>query len=356
MSHHPEQQLPPGERRIIGRGPEDWDRPRGIAPVLVLADFAAEHGIGTTQCLADSGIAPEWLDEPHRLIQAQQELTVVRNVLGLLGDRPGLGLEVGSRFHLTTSGAWGFTLMSCETMLEVTRTSLEFGSLTCVFSAITAEVDGRDQVSRLAGGAIPTDVRRFLVERDCAAITVMHREVLGDEVAGFLRRVVLGFPTTDPRPYEEFFGVPVSFGSDATELVHDPALLDQPLPQAHPHAARQGAELCRRLVADRRDRGGAAQAVRARLARLGGADDGIDRTARELGMTARTLRRKLAAEGAGYRQLVDDARFARARAELVRGVPTEEVARLLGYAEPSSFIRAFRRWSGTTPQRWGSGR
>lgn len=94
--------------------------------------------------------------------------------------------------------------------------------------------------------------------------------------------------------------------------------------------------------------------VKARIAAgLDAAPPEIGALAAQLRMSRRTLQRRLADEGVSFRQLVDDVRRDRAL-ELVAdaGRPLGEVAFQLGYAELSPFLRAFRRWTGTTPASW----
>ena len=73
--------------------------------------------------------------------------------------------------------------------------------------------------------------------------------------------------------------------------------------------------------------------------------------ARSLGMGPRTLQRRLAEQQVEFSQLVEDVRRALARQYVAGGeYSITEVALLLGYAEASSFSRAFRRWTGQSPQ------
>ena len=73
-------------------------------------------------------------------------------------------------------------------------------------------------------------------------------------------------------------------------------------------------------------------------------------------MGERTLQRGLKAEGTSFQRVVGDVRLALARHHLDRPHATiQEVAFLLGYAEPSAFHRAFKRWTGRTPQAYRSG-
>ena len=72
--------------------------------------------------------------------------------------------------------------------------------------------------------------------------------------------------------------------------------------------------------------------------------------AKKLGLSERTLTRKLADEGATYERVVDQLRHSLAL-EYVRetGVSLSQIAWLLGYEEATSFNHAFRRWTGRSP-------
>jgi AraC-like DNA-binding protein len=72
----------------------------------------------------------------------------------------------------------------------------------------------------------------------------------------------------------------------------------------------------------------------------------------QLGLSLRTLQRRLAAEGTSLSAIVEEVRRARAERLLRAGMPVAEVAVMLGYSGTTAFVRAFRRWLGTTPAVW----
>ncbi|WP_306320333.1 MULTISPECIES: AraC family transcriptional regulator [unclassified Streptomyces] len=337
---------------VIAEGFTDWDFPRAASGVVLLLDFAAERGMGAADCLAGSGIAADALRDPHHLVEAAQELAVVRNLLRGLGDRPGLGIEVGARYHVTTFGLFGYALLSAPTLRDVFRCGLRYSALTFGFARHSAVLDAAGQVEhRMDGGRIPADVRRFLVERDCAANLALGRQVFAGGPPVPLRRVDLAFP--EPRGGEQpaaLDGAPVRYGAGTTALVYDAAFLDHPLPHGNPHTAQICRELCERLVAQRAGGGsGAARTVRRHLLAGGGPDPGIEHVARRMNLTSRTLRRRLAAEGTTYRRLLDDVRLTLVQDGLRHErLSAAELAHRLGYSEPSSFMRAFRRWTAAT--------
>jgi AraC-like DNA-binding protein len=93
-----------------------------------------------------------------------------------------------------------------------------------------------------------------------------------------------------------------------------------------------------------------AAAVRSWLLRLSAEDCSLALIARERGVDARTLRRQLLAEGTSFRELADEVHEMLATELLTMGALTvEEVAHRLGYAEASSFSRAYKRWTGNSP-------
>jgi AraC-like DNA-binding protein len=83
----------------------------------------------------------------------------------------------------------------------------------------------------------------------------------------------------------------------------------------------------------------------------------IGTVAARLGLSGRSLQRRLAEEGTSFKDVLDSFRRGVARHLLSeRDVAVYEVAYLLGYSDPSAFHRAFRRWHGDSPRRFRSSR
>jgi AraC-like DNA-binding protein len=152
------------------------------------------------------------------------------------------------------------------------------------------------------------------------------------------------------------FGAPCVYGAPTSYGRFDAALLDRPVPNADASmfqvlqrhaedllAARQRATAQPRIVA----------AVRERVAgRLADDRARLDAVAADLGLTPRTLQRKLAEAGASFQAVHDAVRRELAEELLREGrLNLADVAYLLGYREQSSFIRACREWFGVTPAR-----
>lgn len=153
-------------------------------------------------------------------------------------------------------------------------------------------------------------------------------------------------------PYEEFLGARLKRGR-AQRLVFTAADATRPfLTSNEPLWATFEPELRQRL-ADLEANASTTKRVRAAL--LEGLPSGlvaIEDVAQKLALSKRTLQRRIEAEGTSYQQLLRDTRESLARHYLERtALPAAEISFLLGFDEPNSFYRAFRAWTGNTPDR-----
>lgn len=339
----------------FGHVPLRWDLPRSPASLLLTVRLAEEHGVAAERVLAGVPVTPGSLRDPATEVTAAQEVQVIRNLLAALPDVPGLGLDAGRRYHLTTYGIWGFALISSASLRDAADVALPFVDLTYALCDITLE-DTDDEVHLvLETGAVPHDVRLFALERDAAAIRVIGTELVGVPVP--LTRIE--FTHDEPTwsaAYDEVFGIRPVFGAERNVAVIDRSLALEPLPQADELAAAGALAACRDLLERRQARTGVSGRVRDVLLEDPSAMPGLPVVAASLHLSERTLRRRLDDEGTSFRALVDEVREQLATELLVTGgLPVEAVARRLGYAEPAAFTHAFRRWKGTSPRAYRLG-
>ncbi|MCG8443537.1 MAG: AraC family transcriptional regulator [Caulobacterales bacterium] len=144
----------------------------------------------------------------------------------------------------------------------------------------------------------------------------------------------------------------VAYGGDANMLRFPVGLLDRPLTLARPVETSAITGLTRALVDKRRRSSLAARVRHAIFREMSDGMVGQEHIARELGMSSRTLRRKLTADGKSFQGVLDDCRMRVAALEFRSrpGLSLSELALRLGYSEHSTFSRAFARWAGMAPQ------
>ena len=332
-----------------------WDVMRAPMSVQLLAGLGAEHGVPPERCLARTGLRLEVLRDPNVEVSAKQELTVVANLLEALGDPPGLGVEAGVRYHLTTYGIWGFALISSPTWRSAIGVGLRHIDLTFAFCRFRAREEGELMHLVLDTPDIPPPLQRFVVERDSAAVQTLQQEVYSSPIP--IQEVSYTFPAPPggTARYAEVFGVTPRFDAEENSVGLPPEILDVPLPQANENTTAMAQAQCRELLAKRLVRTGFAGQVRDHLVTRLAAPPDLERVAASMHMSDRTLRRRLADEGVSFRGLLDEIREQLAEELLVTGgLSVAEVAERLGYVEVSSFSQAFRRWTGVGPRAFRS--
>ena len=157
---------------------------------------------------------------------------------------------------------------------------------------------------------------------------------------------------SSPARYEKFFGAPVTFGAEETGIFFSEKWLETKV--ASPDGALR--QMLREQIEllELEEAGNIAEQVR-RLMRtaLTAPSCSLDDISRLLGMSRRTLARRLQEEGATFRSISENARFEIAR-QLLRNTSMSviEISAALHFSEQSAFARAFKQWSGVTPQNW----
>ena len=150
---------------------------------------------------------------------------------------------------------------------------------------------------------------------------------------------------------------PCTFGADSNQIRFPAAMLDLVLPAAAQRAASDARQLSRSIVAKRRETPLVDRLSQMVLRDLNSCGIEQERFAREIGMSSRTMRRKLTEQGSSFQQVLDECRMRQAVFEFrVRpDLSIAQIALRLGYAEHSNFTRAFHRWSGISPQAYRTG-
>lgn len=156
----------------------------------------------------------------------------------------------------------------------------------------------------------------------------------------------------DTGPWMRVYRAPIRYSADRCAIAFPTRWLAHPLaasnPILHRHLERQAEE----------EREGSARPLADEVRQVVSGTLASSRTtaatiAHLLGMHERTLNRRLLAEGTSFKRVLDDVRYAMSRQLLASSTTSVAgIAAALGYAESSAFIRAFTRWSGSTPERW----
>lgn len=334
----------------------EWDFVRSVTSMRLMAELAHSHGMALPKSLMGTGVGEPDLDNPALLVTAHQELRLIRNLVESLPQVHSLGLEAGSRYHFTAFGALGFAVVSSPTVRSALDVALGYFHLTFAFTHPKVVDTDDETILTLDDTGISKDLRRFVVERDLRALVTVQRDLFS--LSPPLKRLSFSFAApAHPVDYLGVFGVEPVFNAPLNQAVMDKAVMQLPLPQANDLALRTAVAQCRKLLDERKTRPQVAGQVRDMLAANTAHMASMESVARTLCLTARTLRRRLQQENTTFAELRDEVRQTLAE-EWLSGssLSVEHIAEMLGYAEATSFINAFRRWTGRTPHAYRLGK
>ena len=264
-------------------------------------------------------------------------------------DDPALGLAVSRQVNQTTFHALGYSVMASTTLAEAFRRLVRYFRVVTDAAdlAFEATADGyRFRVDVDGVSPRPAD------ESIDAFLTVnvrMCRRLYGPELTPTRIRLQRPAPA-DPGPWREALRAPIEFGADVNVVDFPRQPFETPLETANPELARLNEQALASHLA-RIDQPRVSERAHAAIVDIlpNGAPTQAQ-VAALLHMSPRNLQRKLAAEDTTYQALLDRTRRDLARAHLADPhYSIDEITYLLGFAEASSFARAFKRWTGMSP-------
>jgi AraC-like DNA-binding protein len=172
-----------------------------------------------------------------------------------------------------------------------------------------------------------------------------------------LRLTLAGEPPSYHDRYAALFGCPALCGQPDDAIVFRRSDLALPLVSANPAVAALFEDAAERDLDARRALDDTVAAVRAALRQvLHGDPPSVRQVAGLLCLSERTLQRRLSNAGTPFSRLLDQVRLEMARRHLAAdSASLTEIAYLLGFADPNSFFRSFKRWTGRTPADWRLG-
>jgi AraC-like DNA-binding protein len=156
-----------------------------------------------------------------------------------------------------------------------------------------------------------------------------------------------------PSEFGPLFGSHAAFACDADQILYLGSIAQTPLVNADPYLNELLVKYCEEAIATRPKSSTTWQlkVENAIAPLLPHGQATIEKVAKQLGVSRRTLTRRLASEGQTFRNVLNNLRIDLAKRYLQeKDLPISEIAWLLGYREPSAFNHAFRRWTGSTPK------
>ncbi|HVU04321.1 MAG TPA: AraC family transcriptional regulator [Polyangiaceae bacterium] len=331
-------------------GPTAWAR---IAHLFL--DFGARRGVRRADLLDATGLGEAALGDPDGRIPLACLYDLVEAIGQATGD-PAIGLEMPLGLEVDALDVLGFLFITSATFGDALGRMLRYQRIWNEGERIDLRVDG-ERVRMTYDPFGPFRPAHVLMAQaaicDFAVNTPRFVPGVAFESCHFRHT-----RPNDPSRYESVLKLPVEFSAAHDEVRFARSMLDVPIPDANAmlcafferHASEKLSELP-----------GAAERLVDRLRRLIRRqlpDGGVKAAdlAPKLHMSPRTLQRRLQDEGTSLQAELDRVRRQQALYFLENGTAIAELSWLLGYAEPSAFHHAFKRWTGTSPEAWRAAR
>ena len=322
--------------------------------LALLCVLYRERGHDDARLLAGTGLDLARLDTPDCQVPLPLCLKVFANALALDAD-PALGILLGRQLNLRSHGFLGYAILSSRSIGEAidlciryfrTRTSLIEVRLFREDDRAVIQIDERVPLGLLS---------ELLRDALMTLMMVCGRQVTGHDFPGEVRLAGPRRPHHDDWP--EMARATLRFDCAFNQIRFPRAGLQMPIAQPDPQLQQMALAQCEAELKRLHDSGGLLADVR-RVIKANMAEDAtLDHTAACLGMSARSLRRRLAELGTSYQMIIEQLRRGRAVELLCHSqLSVDDIASQLGYQDPSNFGRAFRRWTGKSPRQYRESR
>lgn len=324
-----------------------------VAYLQGLVDHLQRQGIAPAILLDRAQLSPEVLAQRDQRVAASAYLMLLGEGVRLSGDDC-LGLHLGESVRPGYYGVLGYLIMSCATLADALHRQARYAALVGSLGRVGLEDEparpGFEALVAHSWQPLLVQQQRQLSEETLAGWVSFGRWISGLDIAPTEVRFQHAAPA-NCREHERIFRCPVLFDQADNALVFPKRLLATPLGQADAQVRLTLDAYAEHLLAELKRGHHVLDRARLELARqLPEQGPDLEALAAALALSPRTLQRRLREAGLSFSQLLDET-----RQQLVLhylrdpALELAEIAFLVGFSEPASLARAFRRWTGASP-------
>lgn len=335
---------------------------RSIDPVvtfhlypLALMELVMASGANAEQLLQDTGLDNHALDDNTTSISYAQYGLLIRNALRHY-PHPGLGLHFGDSLHVGHQGMLGVAAMTASTLREAGELAQRFYKYLSPVLVLEMRVEGDECVVQANEAWDLGPLRAFAVE--CLFVGLLKHIEFITGIEQFPCRFEFGYPApAHAALYHNYLRNPVDFDGGFHQMRFAAKWLEVPLRFRHALTCSQAIAICEDCMGNLTSRDSVLMKLRHLPVVAPGRVLSLDEAANALHMSERTLKRQLQKLNTQYRRVVDAMRFEWAASALrSTDLAVAEIAEQMCFTDVANFRRAFKRWTGQTPQEYRNGR
>lgn len=301
--------------------------------------------------LRSLSLDPQTVKAPDTQLPIETYLLIQDEAAGYVND-PYFGLHMGEFAEVGSWSILGYLMMNCKTLGEAMEKSGRYSRI--IGNLIEAQAEMRLNKIHVQFFTPPhaPKMSRHCFEATLSSTVRMIRNLTGVHLSPLEATFIYPKPQSISE-YERVFSCPVRFGQIENSLTFDWGVITTPILMPSPglleHFERYAQEFLAQL--ERKDEHTRA-VTRIILSKLDDEDLTIEKVAREMMVSVRTLQKRLEEEGVLFSDLLKDIRQRLAQKYLRENYTVEQITYLLGFSEPSVFRKAFKKWSGITPREY----
>jgi AraC-like DNA-binding protein len=306
-------------------------------------------GIRLDPLLSGVGLTRQQIDDPDHRINVRSQIAFLEAAARALHD-DFLGFNLAENFDCRDLGLLYYVMASSDTLGTALKRAARYSRITNE-ALVLQYREGREPTLRITYSGIPRHVDQHQIEFCIVAMVRVARMLCGRRF--FPKHVSMIH--VRPKGVSNFarcLGSNIEFGRDADEIGFPAGSEGWSLVDADPRLNKILLKVCEESLHARKSDGPLRVIVENTISPLLPHGQAVvDVVAKKLGMSERTLERRLAEEGVSFSQVLQQLKATLAARYLeVTGIPISRIAWLLGFEEASSFSHACRRWTGKSPR------
>jgi AraC-like DNA-binding protein len=312
----------------------------------------AKAGLNTDMLLRKAGLPRALMTDPDVRITVQSQIEFLDLAAEELGDE-WLGFHLAQAFELREVGLGYYVMASSDLLGDALQRCARYGGMTNEGVRLSYRAE-KQIIIHVSYEGVARRSDRHQIEFFMTTLGRACRQLTGQQLCP-QRMTFSHLRTGEFKEIKEYFGCPIIFGDLADEITYSKGIERMQVSSADPYLNALLLKYCEEARAKSRR---AAKASPLRLSventiapLLPHGKVNTSEVARSLGLSERTLARRLKSEGLSFAGILHDLRYDLARTYLGESsLSVSKVAWLLGYEEVSSFSSAFKRWSGKSPR------
>jgi AraC-like DNA-binding protein len=317
---------------------------------------AQSAGVNLAPLLHHAGLNFRDIKDENVPLSVTAQITSLNLIAEALSDKL-LGFHIARSMDLRKTGFLYYVAASAETLGDALSKIARYSVIVNEGVELKTGIDKALRIN-FRYPCVSRQSDRHQIEAWITALVRFSREMTDRELRlGSLR--IMHQRIRESNEFDSFLGCNAEFGADEDELVLPREAAKLPIINADHYLNKLLTRYCEEVLANSKTRPGAlrAKVENTIAALLPHGTARIDIVANKLGISPRTLRRKLALEDTSFARILEDLRIALAQRYLAEhDLPISRIAWLLGYTEVSAFSHAYRRWTGRAPRVGRSGR